>query len=309
MLPFARIELGENFRQDLGDVAALAKDIGEKGLLQPLVVLHKRLGGGREVDLPGVGKVSVRYILIAGFRRYAALQKLMDTDPTAAARFKDVPVTLFHGSDQEARFAQLRENVIRKDMNAVELAMGLKEMLARGCSRKSIADGLKKSLAWVSHHLTVLEKCSDAVLAALRTGRVPLEIALTFSNLSHEKQDAALAKYLKTREEDGKGAARTGAKEDADKPACPSKTLIDQTRAMATTLAKEGKRKEDIALESYYNGVTDALDYVLGKNKKVRATVEREWREFCETSKDDESKKLADSLAGGKARGGKKGGK
>jgi ParB family chromosome partitioning protein len=47
-LPLAAIKIGARFRQDHGDVAALARSIADIGLLHPIVVTqHGRLLAGR----------------------------------------------------------------------------------------------------------------------------------------------------------------------------------------------------------------------------------------------------------------------
>ena len=91
-LPILAIKVGVRFRKDLGDIDALAKSIGEIGLLHPIVVNENNE-------------------LIAGVRRLEACKKLGWTD---------IPVHIVNLA--EIRKGQIDENVVRKDFVASEIA-------------------------------------------------------------------------------------------------------------------------------------------------------------------------------------------
>ena len=91
-LPILTIKVGVRFRKDLGDIDALAKSIGEIGLLHPIVVNENNE-------------------LIAGVRRLEACKKLGWTD---------IPVHIVNLA--EIRKGQIDENVVRKDFVASEIA-------------------------------------------------------------------------------------------------------------------------------------------------------------------------------------------
>ena len=111
---FSRIEVGVlgNVRFKLRKIPELVEDIRQRGLLENLVVWHKR--AKREpFKLPDGREVWDRYILIAGHRRHEAIRIIREEDPSA---FDNVPVTLFEGNEIDARYAMLAENLGRDDL-------------------------------------------------------------------------------------------------------------------------------------------------------------------------------------------------
>jgi ParB-like chromosome segregation protein Spo0J len=98
------IVIGERYRKDLGDIAALANSIRDVGLIQPLVVTS---------DLR----------LVAGRRRLEAVREL---------GWDEVPVNVVTGLDDELQAirAEFTENTCRKDFTpseAVRIAKAIEE--------------------------------------------------------------------------------------------------------------------------------------------------------------------------------------
>lgn len=92
-----KIKILKNIRLDVDeDLSRLAKDIEEKGLLNPLTVRQNQNG---------------KYELIAGHRRYKAL---------TIAGFKEAECNVID-SDLDATLVMIAENVQRKQMSAWEL--------------------------------------------------------------------------------------------------------------------------------------------------------------------------------------------
>jgi ParB-like chromosome segregation protein Spo0J len=95
-IPLASITVGDRFRQDLGDVPALAESIATRGLLQPIVV-------------------STEHVLVIGRRRLAACAHL---------GWEVIPALVLDLDDPLA--AEHDENVQRKDFTPSEkVAIGL----------------------------------------------------------------------------------------------------------------------------------------------------------------------------------------
>lgn len=84
---------------------SLIASIKREGILQPLLV--RPLGE--------------RYELVAGERRYRAAQTLELTE---------VPVTIHHLDDTEAKLIALTENLQREDLNAIEETEGILDLLS-----------------------------------------------------------------------------------------------------------------------------------------------------------------------------------
>jgi ParB/RepB/Spo0J family partition protein len=138
-------------------VKDLAESIRERGLINPLTV--KDLGRGE------------RFRLIAGFRRFKALQLLGK---------KQVDVKSIKGRTEDEIVIQLAENVQREDMNPMDVVKGLTK-------QKDIADLIGKSEAWVTYHLQLL-KADDSVKEAVKSGDMSMRAAREMSSLSKDEQ-------------------------------------------------------------------------------------------------------------------------
>jgi ParB family transcriptional regulator, chromosome partitioning protein len=123
-----------NPREDLGDVAELAESIQAFDLLQPVVV--RRLG-------------SDQYEIVAGHRRFAAVQRL--------GRSKIAAVVRDAGED-EAYLLTLAENLAREDLTPAEEAAALAVLVRQhDWSLRQVAASIHKSHAYVSQRLRVFE--------------------------------------------------------------------------------------------------------------------------------------------------------
>lgn len=109
-IPVTSIDVGARLRQtDSAWVEALATLIRDQGLLQPIAVVAEK---------------GDRYSLIAGAHRLAAVRSLgldtIDARVTPAAWIKD----------QERRLQEILENVARNELNKLDRAANLAELLA-----------------------------------------------------------------------------------------------------------------------------------------------------------------------------------
>jgi ParB/RepB/Spo0J family partition protein len=148
------IEVAKGFnprtRFDEGELATLAANLRTTdGLVQPLAVQAGESG---------------QFVLIAGERRLRAAKQ---------AGFEKVPVIVLDGD--KAKVAALAENLIRVDLDPVEVAHGLQALAdAEGLStHKKIAARIDKSAGFVSEHLRLL-KLPEGVQRHIAAGHVPV---------------------------------------------------------------------------------------------------------------------------------------
>lgn len=135
---------------DPAQIADLAGSIREKGLLQPIIV---------RVDPSDPQS----YQIVAGERRWRAAQE---------ARLHDVPVIVRDLDDLEVLEIAIIENVQRVDLNPLEEAQGLQQLIDRfGHTQEKVAQALGKSRSHVANQLRLL-KLPDAVQTHLREGRI-----------------------------------------------------------------------------------------------------------------------------------------
>lgn len=124
----------DNPRRAIGDVTELALSIREQGLLQPIVVAPDDQAGG--------------YVILAGHRRFAALQHLHADRALCIIRFpKNTP---------EAIALMLVENGQRVSISALEEARAMQRLIDSGMTQADVARRIGKSGTHVSMRLTLL---------------------------------------------------------------------------------------------------------------------------------------------------------
>jgi len=139
-LPLELIDVGENVRADAGDLEELAANIAELGVLQPIRAIGPDTQG--------------RYRAVWGQRRILA---------SRIAKKTTIPALVQASADADDAGArrsieQLAENLQRKDLNPIEEAKALRDVLtSTGLTHAALADKLGRSRPWVSNVLGLLE--------------------------------------------------------------------------------------------------------------------------------------------------------
>ncbi len=172
---------------------SLAASIREKGVIQPLIVR----------PLPGDPE---RFQIVAGERRWRAAQM---------AQVHEVPVLVRDFSDAEVLEIAIIENIQRADLNAVEEALGYKQLIDRfGHTQEKVAEALGKSRSHIANMLRLLS-LPDEVLRFVRDGKLSAGHARALITLPNALELAreAVMKGLSVREVEklARGAAgKTG---------------------------------------------------------------------------------------------------
>ena len=142
-LPVDRVE--PNPRQprrsiDVEALGALTRSIAADGVVQPVVVRERPDG---------------RYELIAGERRWRAAM---------AAGLTTIPAVVRNAPDRDALLLAIVENVVREDLNAVEIARGYAALAdGYGLTVLEIAERVGRSRSGVSNILRLLELPDDVL--------------------------------------------------------------------------------------------------------------------------------------------------
>lgn len=132
------------------DLADLTASIIEKGIIQPLIVR------------PDPGKLG-DYQIVAGERRWRAAQR---------AKLHTIPVLVRNLTDTEVLELAIIENIQRSDLNAVEEAMGYRQLMDTfGHTQEKMAQALGKSRSHIANLLRLLNLPPE-VLEFLRDGRL-----------------------------------------------------------------------------------------------------------------------------------------
>ncbi len=117
------------------DLEDLTASIAEKGVIQPLIVRPdpNNLGG---------------YQIVAGERRWRAAQR---------AKLHSIPVLIRELTDTEVLELAIIENIQRADLNAMEEAMGYRQLMDKfGHTQEKMAEALGKSRSHIANLLRLL---------------------------------------------------------------------------------------------------------------------------------------------------------
>ena len=148
-LPISQVEPGLNQprkRFDPESLSDLADSIRIHGVIQPVTV--RRLASGY-------------YQIIAGERRWRAAKQ---------AGLDEIPAVIIEADDRKVMEIGLIENLQREDLDPVEEACGIRELIARcGLTQEQAAQRLGKSRSALANSLRLLNLPPDA-LELLRSG-------------------------------------------------------------------------------------------------------------------------------------------
>ncbi|KZT13726.1 hypothetical protein A1D30_21685 [Acidovorax sp. GW101-3H11] len=157
-------------RQIIEDEALLnmAATMKVYGVLQPLLV--RRLPAERLQDtFIDEATRHATHEIIAGERRFMA---------AGIAGLRRVPVLIIAADNTTAVVLQLIENLHREDLNPLDEARGIQQLVDDfSMTREAVADALKKSRSHVFESLRLLNICPEAI-AALKAGTLNRSVAL-----------------------------------------------------------------------------------------------------------------------------------
>lgn len=131
-------------------LAELSASIAEHGLLQPIAVRPKPSGG---------------YLIVAGERRWRA---------SRMAGLTEVPVIVKDVTDEQAMELALVENLQREELDPVEEAAGIRELMTRcDLTQEQAARKLGKSRSALANSLRLLS-LPETVLELLKSGFITI---------------------------------------------------------------------------------------------------------------------------------------
>jgi ParB family chromosome partitioning protein len=174
-IPVDQVDVATNVRADVGDLSELKASIEELGVLEPIVVTEQFGPRGKH-----------GYRLVVGQRRLTACRELGRAV---------IPAIVHPASDVDEpgvrrSIEQLAENLIRKDLNAIEEAVALRAVLDTDpeLTQAELARRLGMSASWVANALRLLG-LAPKVQEGIRSGEI---------SASHGKVLAALPEKFQT---------------------------------------------------------------------------------------------------------------
>lgn len=148
----------------------LAASIKEHGLIQP-VILRKASRG---------------YEIVAGERRWRACRK---------AGFKEIPSIIKELTDEENMLLAIIENMQREDLDPIEEAEGLSQMIDTfGLTQEEVSKSVGKSRPYITNALRLL-KLPQEVRSFLSQGKLSVGHARAIAGITDSSRQLELAQY------------------------------------------------------------------------------------------------------------------
>lgn len=223
----------------------LAQSIKIYGVIQPILLTKK----------------GDRYLIVAGERRFRA---------SIIAGKKSIPAIIKDFDDKEIKEIALLENIQRQDLNPIETARAMKELMdTYGWTQETLADRLGKSRPSIANNLRLLNLCPE-VIDLVEKGKLSAGHARSLVVVTNPEVQLKLANQVmnnKLTVRDMENAVK-----DVDKS---SKKTIKSTpqlsiemqefknnleRTFATKIDIKGNDKKGKIVINYYN--SDDLDRI-----------------------------------------------
>ncbi|HEU4430472.1 MAG TPA: ParB/RepB/Spo0J family partition protein, partial [Myxococcota bacterium] len=164
------------------DLDALADSIRRHGVLQPIVVREAPAGAPR------------RYELVVGERRWRASQR---------AGRATIPATIQNLTPSSLLEVALVENVQRRDLNPIELALAFRTLVEAGRTQEEIGAQVGLERPTIANHLRLLDLAKEAQ-EDVESGRLSVGHAKALLQLTNPERrswlrDRILAEQLSVR--------------------------------------------------------------------------------------------------------------
>ena len=230
----------------------LSTSIAQLGVIQPITI--KPNGNDK-------------YIIISGERRWRAAKM---------AGLESIPAYIREVDDENLHAMALVENIQRENLNAIEIALGMKRLIEEcGLTQEAMAVKVGKKRSTVSNYMRLLSMPSEVQLA-LKEGIISMGHAKAIGALELEQQLKALKKCIK-------------------------KSLsVRQTEELARKMADTTPKSENTDDEEYpesYSRLVMELERILSDNISIKRTKSGSSRITIEFANDTEVEQLISKLS------------
>lgn len=221
----------------------LADSIKQYGVIQPILVTPN----------------NDRYTIVAGERRFRA---------SKLAGLKQIPAVIKKYSKQEVQEISLLENIQREDLNPIETAKAMKELLSDyGWTQEELADRLGKSRPAIANFIRLLSLCPEVITLVeqgkLSAGHARSLVVVTDPEVQLKLAKEAVNKHITVREMENAVKALTEPKPKKQKQelSLEMRDLIGtMQRKFSTKVNVIGNEKKGRIYIDYYN--SDDLDRI-----------------------------------------------
>ena len=232
-------------------LSELSTSIAQLGVIQPITI--KPNGNDK-------------YIIISGERRWRAAKM---------AGLESIPAYIREVDDENLHAMALVENIQRENLNAIEIALGMKRLVEEcGLTQEAMAVKVGKKRSTVSNYMRLLSMPSEVQLA-LKDGIISMGHAKAIGGLELEQQLKALKKCIKK--------------------SLSVRQTEELARKMADTTPK-GDSTEDEEYPESYSRLVMELERIISDNISIKRTKSGSSRITIECSNDAEVEQLIAKL-------------
>ena len=214
----------------------LAQSIKNCGLIQPIIVVKK----------------NGRYMIVSGERRWRA---------SKMAGLKSIPVVIRNYTDQQIAEVALIENLQREDLNPIESANAIKELIDKhNLTQEQISERIGKSRSAVTNTLRLLSLAPEVVKLIqenkLSAGHGKILVAIPDNDMQVRIANMAVDGKISVRELEKYIQNLANKSQKTERKKAQSLELIDFSnklqRALATKVQIKGtERRGKIVIEYY----------------------------------------------------------
>ena len=223
----------------------LAQSIKIYGVIQPILLTKK----------------GDRYLIVAGERRFRA---------SIIAGKKTIPAIIKDLDDKEVKEIALLENIQRQDLNPIETARAMKELMdTYGWTQETLADRLGKSRPSIANNLRLLSLCPEVIdlveKGKLSAGHARSLVVVTNPEVQLKLANQVMNNKLTVRDMENavKDVDKTSKKVVKNKPQLSIEMQDFKNnleRTFATKIDIKGNEKKGKIIINYYN--SDDLDRI-----------------------------------------------
>lgn len=181
MIPVDQIDILNPRERNARIFQEILTNIRDIGLKKPITVTPRLSTDGRQ-----------RYLLICGEGRLKAFRSLGEAT---------IPALVVDVNDEDAFIMSLAENIARRKYHPLELLKGIERLHDQGYDRRAIAEKTGLGADYIQGILYLLKNGEERLLAAVETGRIPLNAAIAIAGAGND--DKAIQAALQDAYESG----------------------------------------------------------------------------------------------------------
>lgn len=215
-------------------IGELAESIKQHGIIQPIVLRKKEKG----------------YEIVAGERRWRAAMK---------AGLSEVPCLIKTLSDEQNMLIAIIENMQREDLNPVEEAEGLHQMIDTfGLTQEQVSKSVGKSRPYIANALRLL-KLPEYIRTMMADGQLSAAHGRTLIPLEDEERRQALCQRII---EEGLSVRET------------ERLVADQGKKGKKRSAKRAKNPNIVSVEEELKEILGTRVSIIQNGKKGKIEIE-----------------------------------